>query len=372
MHDISIWEQDAFFAPQDIIIIGAGFSGLWTAFHLKKKFPKKKMLIIERNVIPFGASGRNAGFACFGSLTEIISDINTMGLDKTMQLINLRFKGLKTIRSVFPNKTIDYDPCSGFELLKTKESLSRLGEINKHLKCITGSSKTLKQNDSLIKKFGFKSVNHLLENRFEGALHAGKLLAALSQLLISMGVQILYATELKEFEEKNEGVLLTTNLPTKLKAEQMVICTNAFSKPFLPKLDLYPVRGQVLLTAPIKNLKFSGCFHYDEGFYYFRNLNDRLLLGGARNKAFELETTDDMSTSSVIQTALEHFLSETILPGKKPLITHRWAGIMAVGTEKFPIVKRVSKRTTCAVRLSGMGVALAPRIGKMAAKEINL
>ncbi|MGC4234401.1 MAG: FAD-binding oxidoreductase, partial [Niabella sp.] len=70
LQQISIWEAETFYAPQDIIIVGAGFTGLWTAFYLKQKYPSKKITIIERGPVPAGASGRNAGFACFGSLTE--------------------------------------------------------------------------------------------------------------------------------------------------------------------------------------------------------------------------------------------------------------------------------------------------------------
>jgi len=59
----SVWENESFFSPRDIIIIGSGFTGLWSAYYLKKANPDKSILILERGMIPCGASSRNAGFA---------------------------------------------------------------------------------------------------------------------------------------------------------------------------------------------------------------------------------------------------------------------------------------------------------------------
>ena len=122
-----------------------------------------------------------------------------------------------------------------------------------------------------------------------------------------------------------------------------------------------------MVTAPVKGLALKGTFHYDEGFYYFRNLGNRILLGGARNSALEEEATAEMITTGRIQQTLEQFLAEFILPGQSFTITDRWSGIMGMGTEKMPLIKEVSPQIFCAVRMSGMGVALAPVIGELVA-----
>ena len=98
---ISIWEKETFFAPYDVVIAGSGFVGLWSALQLKKKKPKLRICIVDRGVIPTGASTRNAGFACFGSVSELIHDAKTMGTDKMLQLVEMRFKGLKKIQKYF-------------------------------------------------------------------------------------------------------------------------------------------------------------------------------------------------------------------------------------------------------------------------------
>ncbi|MGZ5264204.1 MAG: FAD-dependent oxidoreductase, partial [Kaistella sp.] len=120
-----------------------------------------------------------------------------------------------------------------------------------------------------------------------------------------------------------------------------------------------------------ENLQLKGTFHYDEGFYYFRNLGNRILLGGARNLDFKTEETSVMETTDILQNHLEDFLKSVILPNQDFRIACRWSGIMAMGTEKSPVVQKISPRQIVAVRLSGMGVALAPKIGEMVAEMIG-
>jgi hypothetical protein len=97
------------------------------------------------------------------------------------------------------------------------------------------------------------------------------------------------------------------------------------------------------------------------------------MLGGARNKAFHEEHTTDFATSDFIQQNLEDFLRKVILPSGKESyqIEHRWSGIMGIGSEKKPIVQEIDSNIYCAVRMAGMGVALAPEIGKMIAEKLG-
>jgi gamma-glutamylputrescine oxidase len=373
MLPVSIWESETFFSPRDIIIIGSGFTGLWSAYYLKKRYPKKSILILERGVIPSGASGRNAGFACFGSFTELLADANKLGENEMLSLVELRFKGLEKILKKFSPYQIDYENLGGYELIspETFPNLntlrSQIDNLNRQLKPITGKQKTFQLNNSKIKSFGIGGSHHLIENKQEGQLHSGKLLEALVRLVQSMGVSLLTQVEVRKMETLNDSIQLETNLSIPLIAEQVLICTNAFVKTLLPDLDVLPARGQVLLTEPVNGLKLKGTFHYDEGFYYFRNLGNRVLLGGARNKFFAEEETFSADTTEPVQTELERFLKEIILPGIPFQISHRWSGTMAIGKEKKPIVKKISDRVFCAVRMSGMGVALAPQLGKQVA-----
>ena len=369
---ISIWEKDTFFAPQDVLIIGSGFVGLWSAFYLKKKHPQLKVTILDRGLIPTGASTRNAGFACFGSLSELMYDAKTMGTDKMLQLVEMRYKGLKRIQKYFEEDVIDFELCGGYELfdlstpIAPEELMNSIDYINSLLKPITDTKKTFRLEDEKVIAFGFGNTQHLVKNNLEGCLHSGKLLKALLRAVQSMGVQVFNAIDVKGFSTDNDLIEVETAQQLKFKAGKLLICTNAFAKDLLGEVEVVPARGQVVLTSPIKDLPWKGTFHSDEGFYYFRNLGDRVLLGGARNKAFKEEETTVMETTETIQKELERYLAYVVLPkqAENYTIETRWSGIMAMGPEKIPIVKQVKDNVYCAVRMSGMGVALAPVVGQ--------
>ncbi|MEJ5104683.1 NAD(P)/FAD-dependent oxidoreductase [Chryseobacterium sp. MYb328] len=368
---ISIWEQETFYRKRDIVIIGAGFSGLWTAISMKEKSPEKSVLIIERNTVPLGASTRNAGFACFGSLTEVIADSRKMGWEKTLNLVTMRFEGLQKIRRYFKNEEIDFELSGGYEILNNDEPLLHINEVNERLRSITGLQETYSLKQNKIKEFGLCKSQFLIENPCEGSLHSGKLLQKLLEKCYELKVEFLFGTEVKNIEETSDEVNVDLSENLTVKADQLIYCTNAFSSKFLEKENIIPARGQILLTEPIQNLKLKGTFHYDEGFYYFRNLGNRILLGGGRNQDFKTEETTAFETTEFLQNHLENFLKEVILPNQEFKIALRWSGIMAMGNEKTPIVKQISDRQFCAVRLSGMGVALAPKIGEIVREMIR-
>ena len=376
MQQSSIWELESFYAPKDVIILGSGLAGLWSAYYIKKNQPEYRVLILDKGIIPTGASTRNAGFACYGSLTELVDDATVMGEEQMIELVTLRYEGLRKIRKVLNKKDIDYVRNGGYELITTEEYKSKktlkkdISWLNHHLEKITRKKKIFRIADKKISEFGFQHIAHLVENKTEAQLHSGKLIQCLLMLVQKMGVTVMNHVEVTKINRNSSGLTLETKLPVTLKTDQLLICTNAFSQQLFPELQVVPARGQVLVTSPIKDLRFKGTFHYNQGFYYFRDLDNRVLLGGARNKAMENEQTTDMQVSSFIQDELERFLREVVLPGENYTIEHRWSGIMGMGATKLPEIKKLHKGVYCAVGLGGMGVTLAPVIGEQAANLI--
>lgn len=163
-------------------------------------------------------------------------------------------------------------------------------------------------------------------------------------------------------QELNEGVEVVTNGIT-FKTNKLVFTTNGFAAQ-LTNNQVQPARAQVLITKPIPNLDLKGTFHVDEGYYYFRNINDRILLGGGRNLDFEGETTTSHDTTELIQNRLEELLKNVILPQTPFEIDHRWSGTMGIGAHKKPIVAQLSNHVYCGVRMGGMGVAIGSLIGQ--------
>jgi glycine/D-amino acid oxidase-like deaminating enzyme len=139
---------------------------------------------------------------------------------------------------------------------------------------------------------------------------------------------------------------------------------NGFAQQLLSMPDVQPARNQVLITQPIPNLKVEGCFHYDRGYFYFRNIDGRILLGGGRNMDFEGETTTEMVTTEKIIDSLKELMSQVILPGTNYSIEYEWSGIMGIGDSKAPIVEKLDERIAVGVRMGGMGVAIGSLIGK--------
>jgi glycine/D-amino acid oxidase-like deaminating enzyme len=149
-----------------------------------------------------------------------------------------------------------------------------------------------------------------------------------------------------------------------LTAGKVLICTNGFARQFLPQHDVHPARAQVLVTTPIDDLKVKGTFHYQSGYYYFRNINDRILIGGGRNLNFEGETTTTFANTTQITEALKEMLSKIVLPNTEFSIAYEWSGIMGVGKTKAPIIDRIDQHIGVGVRMGGMGVAIGSLVGE--------
>src|SRR5690606_33979525 len=167
-------------------------------------------------------------------------------------------------------------------------------------------------------------------------------------------------TEINEYE----GSTSVTSAIGEIKTKTVAICTNGFAKQFIHDEEIQPARAQVLITKPIPGLKIKGTFHFDSGYYYFRNIDNRILFGGGRNLDFKAEETAEINLTSLVQNKLEDILKSTILPETPFVIDQRWSGIMGVGKNKTPILKALSDRVFCGIRLSGMGVAIGTQVGR--------
>jgi gamma-glutamylputrescine oxidase len=371
---LSAWERESFFETQDIIIVGSGLVGLWSAFELKTKYPSLKITILERGLVPAGASTRNAGFACFGSPTELVNDAKTLGEDNMWRIVEMRYKGIEKMIRVLKDEPFDFDNCGGYEVYTDKVDASELAEsinwLNKGLYKITGKKTCFTWANDKLNEFGFAGFDLMITNKLEGYLHSGKLVKALLKRVQAAGVQVFPNMEVMGWEKESDHLLVKTN-EVELVTGQLLICTNAFTSLLIPELCVTPARGQVLLTSPIDNLKMKGSFHFEEGYYYFRDLGNRILLGGARNTAFESEATTVMQTSDAVQQRLEEFIREHLLPGKSFSIEQRWSGIMGFTEDKQPVVKRMSDNVAVAVSCNGMGVALAPVIAEKVCEMMN-
>ena len=361
---LSFWEHKNVFSKVDFTIVGSGIVGLHAALKLRDKFPKSKILILEKGIFPEGGSTKNAGFACIGSLSELLSDLEKHSENEVIDLVAKRKLGLERLRKNLGDKNIDYKPFGGFELfLNAQKELFE--------KCASALPKVNLLLKSIVKKdvFHLHKTNHsfanvekqTIFNAFEGQIDTGKMMQTLVRKARKKNIQIINNCEVLSFDENTNTVSIHLK-DFAFETKHLFIANNGYAAK-LTNEEVLPARAQVLITKPIKNLNIKGTFHLDEGYYYFRNFKNRILIGGGRNLDFEGETTTHLITTEKIQNALETMLKEVILPHQKFEIDQRWSGVMGVGSQKKPIVKSLSPRVHCGVRMGGMGIAIGSLIG---------
>ena len=365
---LSFWERSIYTDGIDFTIIGAGIVGMSTALHLRKANPSAKIIILERGYLPTGASTKNAGFACFGSPTELKDDLAKMKEHAVWETVAMRLEGLTELFSLVDPKSIQYEACGSWDIIREDEDTLTpdfLTYLNEKLFEISGETSVDSEDKTKILDAGFHGVKTAYHNRLEGAIHTGKLIEKLHQSCTNEGIHFLFGVEVVSFESSDSGVEIHTSMGP-LQSAKLMVCTNAFAKDYLD--DIQAARAQVLVTKPIANLAVKGTFHMESGYYYFRNVGNRILFGGGRNLDFAGETSTEFETTLVIQEKLKLYLHELILPNTPLEIDYSWSGIMAVGSEKKPIIQKTNKNIAFGVRMGGMGVAIGASVGKQLSK----
>lgn len=369
----SYWERTVFIDNADIIIIGSGIVGLSAALHLKKHHPALKVLVLERGFLPTGASTKNAGFACFGSVSEQLALLKKATDDDVARLVAYKWRGLQRLRENLGDAAIEYRQHGGYEIFmnddieRAEYCFGEVGRLNKLFKEAIGHSDIYSVANDKITAFGFKGVSRMICNAYEGQLHTGKMMRALLNKVYNQGVIVLNNCEIREIKNEGGPVCLKTSQGN-FKAGKVILATNAFANQLFPDLKVIPGRGQVLITKPIEGLKLKGTYHFDEGYYYFRNIDGRVLFGGGRNLDYKAEETWDFGFTEIVKNKLVNYLKEVILPGQDFEIDYWWSGIMGFGAEISPIVKQVEPNIFCAVRCNGMGVAMGSLVGEEVAE----
>jgi len=372
----SYWEKESFL-NYDYIVIGSGIVGLSTAISIKEsKGDSVSVLVMEREIIPTGASTKNAGFACIGSLTEILDDLKTMSETEVVELVKTRLDGLRLLRKRLGDENIGYKENGSYELISKdqpyKELADKVSEINALLYPVLGCDAfTLcPQEEIQRRQFDADHIKLIIRNNLEGEIHTGKMMRSYLGLAHRMGVEIKNGCDVTSFKDLDSHVEIeiqnkAAGQKQTFACKKLAICTNAFTKSLVPDIeDLVPGRGQVCITEPIADLPFKGVHHFDEGYYYFRETEGRILFGGGRNMDFKGEETTEFEFNEKIQNQLVHLLKTVIIPNREFKIQSKWTGIMAFGSTKKPIIRNYSKNVVLGVRMGGMGVAIGSLVGQ--------
>ena len=364
--NLSYWEKSTYLENIDFLIIGSGIVGLSTAIFLKKKNKNYKVLVIDRGYLPTGASTKNAGFTCFGSPTELFDDLQNMNELTVWDTFSNRYMGLNTLFELVQKDKIAYRECKSWDIISSKKNNDITKDfieyINHKAYEITGVKEIYHEDKLISSKFGFEGINTSYCNKLEGAIHTGKMIQELYKKAILNDVNVLFGMNAEKLDHSAQENVIETQFG-EIKAKNTIIATNGFAKKWI-KDDILPARAQVIITNEIPDLKINGTFHYEKGYYYFRNVGNRVLLGGGRNLDFKGETTEEFGSSEQIHLKLQELLKNVILPKHTYEIQDSWSGIMGVGKSKSPIIKKINNNTAIGVRMGGMGVAIGAQVGK--------
>lgn len=361
----SFWERETWFDNVHHCIIGSGIVGLSCALALALRAPKAKILVLEQGSLPSGGSTKNAGFACFGSISELLGDLAGHREQDVVDLVSKRADGIDLLLRQLGPDAMDYRRHGGYEVfLKQDQDIferckDALDRINKLLLPRFEVPVYQLKDDPF--SFG-NTLPHLVYSSFEGQINTGKMMQALIAKARQAGIEILNGVRVNHFESLSSHVAIHCD-GFDLRADNIAIASNGFAASLIDEA-VKPARAQALITEPIPGLSVKGTFHLDQGYYYFRNVGERILFGGGRNLDIEGETTTKLETNPLIQDRLDQLLREVILPKHTPRVAQRWSGIMGVGPQKLPILKRLDARSVCGVRMCGMGIALGSAIGQ--------
>jgi glycine/D-amino acid oxidase-like deaminating enzyme len=370
---LSYWEQTEL-VHADMIIVGAGITGLSIAASLLERSPSLNIKVLERSVIPYGASTRNAGFACFGSPTECLSDLYKTGEDAARNLVFQRWMGIQITRKRLKDEAIGYLPSGGFELVADNmECIEALPMLNDLVSDFIPGYFSLVNNKK--PELGLIAEGDLIAIKDEGQVNSGMLMGALRKYVTELGAEIINGANVTSINRANEyhEVLINEHARPVMgfKSKSVVLATNAFVPELVPSINIQPGRGQVIMVEAPSHQLFKGNLHLEEGYYYLRNLGNYLLFGGGRNLDFSGERTKNMGINNEIHAALLAYLPRLFGERYRPKIIQSWSGIMGFTTTKHPLMQEVEKNLWVVAGLSGMGIALAGYLGEEFAEQWN-
>lgn len=332
----------------DFAIVGGGFTGLSTAYHLKLAEPSARIAIFESEYIGFGASGRNGGFSM--TLFGLTLPITALRFGKKNAAAAYRYmaEAVDTTQTLIGDLDLDCDyEHSGFLRVATSSRYE----------------KRIRHDVDLANKLGFENIEWLEADELAeqvrspmyrgawseprcGILNPAKLARAWKTQLESMGVEIYEATRVNEI---NPGVpnatLVTPN--GKISARQVVIATNGYSH-MIPQLKWkqMPVWTHIVLTEPLsdKQMETIGWINRQgiedaRGLvHYYRLTADNRLLMGGRDVSMTFGKNMDKDLNPKVFAGLEADVVEIFpsLAGIK--FTHRWGGPVSVPLDMAPVI----------------------------------
>lgn len=330
----------------DIAIVGGGFTGLASAYHLKKKFPSKRIIIIEGARCGYGASGRNGGHVIVYPISQMMKIYKKRGLEDARLMGKISKHGYENIVSMVENHGLDCDLRDSRHLMlgEKENSFKDFEEMHHLLEKLGIYSKVIERKD-VKARIGTNHFHSGLESESEKGVDPAKLVLGMKKIVESLNVEIYEQTRALKV---NPG--RTINIETEfgeIEADSIVIATNAYT----PRLGLFKnnilaISDYVIATEPLSDQQMDSLgWTGREGladdrnlFNYYRLSEDNRIVFGGERPAYYYGNKIGSVNHKKILLALEKRLV-TIWPQLKGVkIAHRWGGPCGISRDELPLI----------------------------------
>ncbi len=326
----------------DIVIIGGGFTGLSTAYNIKRRFPNKHIVILEGAFCGYGASGRNGGFC----VIDILLNQDRVQPDGIQDMVDVSFYGLKQIKEMMVEHNLECE-------------LQESGMLEVALN--EGQIKYLEQYASFLSHFGLDStIIHGQELEAEiksphfvagmkiphgATLNPAKLVRGMKQIVEEMGVEI-HERSIVTRISPGKKHLVDTELG-EIQAPTLVIATNAYAHKLGFFNDrVFPVIVHQIATEPLSQAQWDAIgWDNRQGLsderplhsYSIPTKDGRIIMGGVDFTYYHndgLSVGNDKTVTNHITKNLFAFFPQ--LEGLK--VEHAWSGTTAYSLNRIPSV----------------------------------
>jgi glycine/D-amino acid oxidase-like deaminating enzyme len=357
----------------DLVVVGAGFTGLWTALLAKQADPKREVVILEAGETAIGASGRNGGFVA-ASLTHSFQNGLNRWPKELSGIIELGHKNLDGIEETIKRFKIDCDYIRSGELTLALEP-HEIDELKEEQEFSARYGEEMVFYDQEQLRAIVNSPTYLAGsfNPANGMVNPARLAWGLRRACLELGVHLYEHTKVTGVEEKRDFVLVKTN-SAKVESRRVALATNAFP-PLLKHLSFYvvPVYDYVLMTEPLSTVQRDSIgWRGREGLsdsanqfhYYHITKNGRILWGGYDaiyywNNGVAPHLENRPATFSRL--AQHFFQTFPQLAGLR--FTHAWGGVIDTCSRYTAFWgKAMNGKVAYALGYTGLGVG-ASRFG---------
>jgi glycine/D-amino acid oxidase-like deaminating enzyme len=365
----------------DVAIVGGGFTGLSSAYHIKKAEPNLKVALLESEVIGFGASGRNGGFnmTLFG-LTLSITALR-FGKQKAREAHHYMERAVDYLRDLVAELGIDCDyEHPGFLRVATSEKYKKriLHEIE--LACKLGLE-GIEWLDEAQTREQVQSPMYLgawWEPRC-GILNPAKLSWGWADAIRPMGVEVYENSPVAEIVRENGKVRLDT--PNGIvRADKVVMATNAWSHFFKElRRKQVPVWTHIVMTEPLAEKHFEeigwqnrqGIEDARNLVHYYRLTADNRLVMGGRDVSLSYGEDMEKDLNPVTFEGLKDDVREIFPALKEIQFTHEWGGPVSVPLDMAPAIGFAGdKNVVYSLGTVGHGVSMTQLNGRTVADLI--